>query len=377
MNILQGKIGTKACKVTVLLAFVFTCLLLLIPAKAFAASETAIIPVEQIVGAGSATNSFDYVLTPVDSANPMPAGTTGGFYTFSMTGNQSTNVYIEITHAGMFRYELRGDPATTYDTTVYGILIVARNMAAGGLQVEVHAYFIEDIDDPLEDKSGDAVFDQSQEPGGFGPTDPSLMVDPPVVKTVQGNPAQQYTFTFRLVAQDPANPMPAGSIDGVKEITITGSGSAEFGVWSYTEPGVFIYEVREVNTGNPDYRFDSTVYTITDTVTEPTDATGDRRLVLSRVVTNSDNRQVTSMSFINTYIGETVDIDPPPPPPPPPGGGTTPRPPSEGPKTGDYADPVQLLIIMVASAIIALFILYLIYLDRRSERDHGATSPAI
>jgi hypothetical protein len=61
------------------------------------------------------------------------------------------------------------------------------------------------------------------------PTDPKLMADPPIMKTVSGNPKKGNVFTFVLTALNPANPMPAGSANGVKMVHITGTGIGEFG----------------------------------------------------------------------------------------------------------------------------------------------------
>jgi hypothetical protein len=51
-----------------------------------------------------------------------------------------------------------------------------------------------------------------------------------------------------------------------------------------------------MNSGDKGYRYDSSVYTITDTVTDV-----DGQLVLSRVVTNDSNKPVSNYAFINKY----------------------------------------------------------------------------
>ncbi|MCL2606584.1 MAG: hypothetical protein FWD93_04825 [Coriobacteriia bacterium] len=195
--------------------------------------------------------------------------------------------------------------------------------------------------------------------------DPELKIDPPVVKTVQGNPRVRYDFTFRLESQTPGAAMPVGSTGNAKEITIRGSGRAQFGTWTHSQTGTFIYTVREISRANSSYRFDATIYTITDTVRSE-----NGNLVVDRVITNDNNRQVSSFLFINTYIGADVEIQETTPTVPGGSGASTTRP-IAGPKTGDYADPALLQIAMVFSAVVTVFAVALIYVDRKSEKDYG------
>jgi len=179
------------------------------------------------------------------------------------------------------------------------------------------------------------------------------------------------------VADNPSQPMPPGSVDGVKTMQITGSGSKEFGIWSYTQEGVYFYRISEVNTGARNYVYDTTVYTITDTVTAV-----DGQLKLSRVVTNGSNRQVTSLDFINTYTSGGLLNPPALPvlPPLPPntsgtstggtntggvttGGGSAPL----GPKTGDESQDLLFASIFCAGAVIALGSAAFLFFERRKK----------
>ncbi|MCL2870450.1 MAG: AAA family ATPase [Coriobacteriia bacterium] len=135
----------------------------------------------------------------------------------------------------------------------------------------------------------------------------------------------------------------------------------------------------EIATDNEDYVFDTTVYTITDTVRNE-----DGQLVVDRVVTNDDNRQVTSMTFINFFVGDDVEVQqvvPGTPGTTAPGGGgssgTASSQPVPGPKTGDYADPLAMVLGMAISALVVFFTLVLILMDRRSEKEHGQTAVSV
>ena len=357
------KESTKMLKAIAISAFALVLSLAVLPLTAFAATNSVDIPVQQIFGVqpGAASQgTFSYVLTPNNTGQPMPAGTVDGRYIFSITGSDTYTITIgDFPHAGYFFYTVRAEERAandsyTLDDTVYTIIIEVTNNVGGGVTARLHAVAV-GTEVTEATKTEDIIFDKRY---AFTYSDSTANV--PVVKTVQGNPAQDYTFTFRLTARTDGAPMPQGSTGNTRDITITGSGRAYFGTWVYTAVGVFVYEVREIPSNNTDYEFDTSVYTITDTVTDE-----DGQLVVSRVVANADNRPVQSMSFINSYVGDDPEVQEEDPPPG--GGTTTPRP---GPKTGDYADPAAMVLAMVISATIALFALFLIYIDRRSEREH-------
>jgi hypothetical protein len=63
-------------------------------------------------------------------------------------------------------------------------------------------------------------------------------------------------------------------------------------------------------------------------------------------------------------VGSDVEVQTPPP-----GGGGTTTGPIPGLKTGDYADPLTMIITMIVSTIIALFAVGLIYLDQKKKKD--------
>ena len=362
--LITHKKNTKMLKAIMLSVCALVLSLAVLPLTAFGASSPATIPVEQIfnVQPGAASQGvFSYVLTPRNAGQPMPTGTVGGSYTFTITGSSTQTITIGgFSHAADFFYTLRAadrpaNDSYLLDDTVYTLIIRVTNTADGGLSAMLYAVFnSSNINEAT--KVERIVFDKSYAFTYSGP-----VADVPVVKTVQGNPAQAYTFTFRLTAQTTDAPMPQGSTGNTKDITITGSGRAYFGTWTYSTPGIFVYQVREIPSNNSDYEFDTSIYTITDTVTDE-----GGQLVVNRVVTNADNRPVQSMSFINIFVGRDTEIQETTPTP---GGGGTGTP-TPGPKTGDYADPAAMMLAMAISAAIALFTLFLIYIDRRSEEEH-------
>ena len=144
-----------------------------------------------------------------------------------------------------------------------------------------------------------------------------VKLDPPVEKVVTGDkpaPTVDFQFTMKAVSNTAGYevaemPMPDGSSDGSKTMTITGAGSKEFGEIEYTIPGTYVYEITEENTGAADYTYDTSTYTLTvDVTVEGTE------LVLSTTCTK-DGEEADDIVFTNEYkktpppqTGDTLSI---------------------------------------------------------------------
>ena len=139
----------------------------------------------------------------------------------------------------------------------------------------------------------------------------AVMIDPPVQKVVKGNPSKDETFTFQMKAITKGAPMPEGAKDGVMSMDITGSGEKEFGEAWFTEPGQYVYEITEVDTKAANYKYDSTVYTLTVDIVEEADGT-QYKLVKTETVKGGEGKIV----FTNTYeeppvpTGDTTIVAP-------------------------------------------------------------------
>jgi len=292
-------------------------------------------------------DTFNYNLTASLLTNPMPSGSVAGVYTFSISGTDNEEIDISFTQAGIYMYELSlvtlPGPGYALDQTDYTLSIYVEHDLT--TTVNVHQTGGSKVDTIRYDHTYDYE-------GRLIPSDPSVMVDPPIVKTVSGTPLTPGVFTFRLVAADPSYPMPAGSVGGVKTIQITGSGTADFGTWSYTATGVYYYTVYEVNSGVSGYTYDTVVYTIVDTVSDE-----DGQLVVSRVVTNELNRPVTSLTFLNVYTGSGT-------PTPPPGTNN-----GDGPKTGDDSAVTFYIALLLIACVAALVSGGYLLVDRRYNHE--------
>ncbi|MCL2146531.1 MAG: hypothetical protein FWH52_01865 [Synergistaceae bacterium] len=273
-------------------------------ATAPATGSPVYLTINQVFSATSspANNTFTYRLSSLNPDNPnnpaLPGGATEG-YTFTIAGNESTTIGpIDFRVPDVYRYEIiqvidEEKPGYIYDWRAYTIVI--------HVDASYNATIIVYNENNIKEEQ--IVF-----VNGYSvlPSDPNLMMDPPVMKTVSGNPSYDSDFAFKLVAQDASYPMPSGSSEGEKMIYVKGSGQAVFGTWSYDKEGIYYYYVYEVNSALSGYTYDTTVYSITDNVKEE-----NGQLVVTRVVSNEINKSVSSMIFNNRYKTGGGTINPP------------------------------------------------------------------
>ena len=119
----------------------------------------------------------------------------------------------------------------------------------------------------------------------------------PVQKKITGSsPASASTFTFTMSASDESCPMPEGTTGAVKEISIVGAGSAEFGEITFEYPGTYVYTISEKNSGTHGYTYDTTVYTVTFEVVQE-----DGELSYSRTIKDNGGNVCSAIEFTNSY----------------------------------------------------------------------------
>ena len=157
----------------VMLAVIMTAIMA-VPAAALAMEVD--IPYQQTFTNDSAeasvANTFDYELTPADASSPMPAGSTGGAYGFSLSGNTSGSLNLDITYpkAGYYYYTVKSkvdspQQGYTYNAKTYTVMVMIVNGSEG---LEIGAITIQDADKNKYDR---LVFDTryyKARPGGGG-----------------------------------------------------------------------------------------------------------------------------------------------------------------------------------------------------------------
>lgn len=286
--------------ITVRRLLLFCLLVIGFPFNAYADADSVSISlyVDQVfIKNSSATDVnhvFSYDLISLDTGNPMPQGSLSSIYSFTADGTGVEVIGpITFSNTGIYRYEIKGKQSVPargyfYDTQVYSVTIYVKQTGT-------------DLSADIVIKKNDgSKVDSIRFENVYTPlaSDPGILVDPPVKKTISGNPPSASSFTFLLTAQDKTNPMPEGSAGSVKYITIYSSGEAEFGQWIYTREGTYYYTISEVILSDTRYTYDRSVYTITDVVKDI-----DGQLVVTRTVTNDTNKRVESCIFINKYTG--------------------------------------------------------------------------
>ena len=90
-------------------------------------------------------------------------------------------------------------------------------------------------------------------------------------------------------------PMPEGSEGQEKTVEIVGEGEYEFGDITFTLPGTYVYSIIEENTGAKNYKYDSSIYTVTYVITQE-----GSELVLERTI-EKDGEEADDVVFTNEY----------------------------------------------------------------------------
>ena len=271
---------------------------LALPASALAAEPTGAtvdIPVRRLVSGDvpEADDTCTLTLTALGGA-PMPDGGASGTKAVRITGEGSASFgRIAYTELGEYHYtisEVKGsNQRYSYDGTVYSADVQVTWRDEPGGEMVATLYLAKE----------DGIYKQEEALFADTYTMPTpVTVDPPVRKVVDGSPLVAGTFTFRLAADDAADPMPDGSAGGVRTFSCVGAGQAEAGTITFTEPGDYGYTVSEVDGGASGYSYDKTVYTMEVRVTE-----ADGRLWQTTRYARDDGTTVPAMGFTNTFRG--------------------------------------------------------------------------
>jgi pilin isopeptide linkage protein len=108
---------------------------------------------------------------------------------------------------------------------------------------------------------------------------------------MQGDtPQEQVPFTFVLVGENGA-PVPSSST-----VTITGEGTAKFGVINFTNPGEYVYHIYERDDGVVNYIYDNSFYTIN--VYVKYDNLGNLVATYNALI---DDAKKSEIAFVNKY----------------------------------------------------------------------------
>ena len=180
-------------------------------------------------------------------------------------------------------------------------------------------------------------------------------IDPPVTKVILGDrPEKAERFVFLLKPVTDGAPMPDGTVNSVKTVTIQGAGTAEFGTITYQAEHAgktYEYEVSETPGKAAGYQYDAAVYRMRVTVT----VNPQGNLDASVSWTDGSGQIATAAVFRNRY--QFLNIPEP----------KVPGMPTKAPQTGDRS-PILLWVLVLTVSAVCLAGLLLI---GRKKRKNG------
>ena len=159
---------------------------------------------------------------------------------------------------------------------------------------------------------------------------PGIVMDAPIVhKKVTGANARPATFVFEWTAVPEESTLPAGrsylpmpnglNAESAQVSLQTGTEKeTTFGSLSFTQAGIYVYRLKEINTGAANYTYDETSYTITYEIRIDENT---HQTIGTRTIKRGGEilPEASACTFTNTYVA--------------PGGGTTPGTSGETPGT--------------------------------------------
>ena len=341
---------------------------------------------------GDAPNVFIFEMTRLDPSSPMPEGTTGNTArTRRLLGGDAVFHNITFTQPGTYVYtikEVTGTQNIQYDQSVYTVTYHVADDGTGQLEatrtmtktdengnvttVDLGEYndapgavFTNVYPDPLPARDYPVIHKVVTGDAPDTPTDyPSVLPD-----DNGGNPRTATTqdiFKFTLTRNDPSYPMPNNATTDTVETSVAVSGDNNFGELVFTQPGTYVYTIKEVTGTNQRVTYDKSVYTLTYTVFKNDDGELDFTYHITKTAEDGTDTEIDQcecnstppLVFTNDYPEPEPQPQPTPEPEPTPS--SDPHKPSKTkkkrvlPDTGDVAELVIASVGMVASGITAL-----------------------
>ena len=118
-------------------------------------------------------------------------------------------------------------------------------------------------------------------------------------KILTGKTMQDGEFQFRLEAVTANAPMPASAT-----VSNNAKGGFTFGKITYEKAGVYVYTLSEINGGDARYDYDTSVYTVTVTVTD-----NSRGVLTARVELAKNDVVASGIVFRNGFVPTPISYD--------------------------------------------------------------------
>ena len=201
----------------------------------------------------------------------------------------------------------------------------------------------------------------------------------PVEQIFSSNVDQERDFSYTLTRLDASYPLPLGYTGDSYTFTLAGTEVQMIGPIIFNNSGLYTYLIKSSETGTEELRVDTRVYTLIIAVRNaPGGFSAEIYAVYVQESETSEKIKTADIVFEKEDLRVLGDLENEEEPISlPPAGGTTDSRPGQGPKTGDYAEPLVMLLAMIISATLACFALALIYMDRRSEEESESMSELV
>lgn len=303
----KGKLKTFVSLTLALLAAVLIPVegLFLAAKTAYAASSPVTLELEvkiEFEDAGSLKETFTVNVEPQNGA-PEPGQNQLSAELSMHKETDSLSFPITFANAGSYTYKVKQtvgtSPAVRYDGTVYDVIFDIDDSGP-----ELRGVMKVKESDSSEAKAELITFVNKAVDNSI------ITADPPVRKIVSGTDKKD-PFVFILKAENASNPMPSGASDGVKKVTVNGSGKVEFGTITFTKEGTYSYRVSEEKGTISGYTYDGSTYLIVYNVVKNGSA-----LTCERTILKNDTEPAGECVFTNRYRNgqqdpSTTDTDKP------------------------------------------------------------------
>lgn len=231
--------------------------------------------------------------TPADGA------VTGSTETTVSGAGSGSFETITFEKAGTYHFTIREtmgtDPGYTYDQSVWDLEIVVEDRNSV-LQVTSHTYT--KVDSEAETSEEKATFTNEYEvtPTGYAPE---------VTKTVTGDVPEDQDATFRFHIEAREDNPEGAVLPEETEVSITGSGEAEFGEIEFRQAGTYRFDITEINDLQTGYQYDGSVWLLTVTVKDT-----DSVLRVESAIYSKDEITSDVAAFENRYNPEEAAYAP-------------------------------------------------------------------
>jgi len=235
-------------------------------------------------------NEFEFKLTPVTAGAPMPADDTvknlaSGSFSFGAIEFKDAHKGQTFVYTVTELDEHKIGGFTSYDNSVYTVTVTVVDNGNQTLTATA-------VTTKNSSAVSDIVFENT-----YDATDAEVTLKG--TKILEGKTLQANEFEFKLTAVTSGAPMPQSSL--AKNAS---NGEFAFGKITFSKAGTYVYNVTEVNGGILNYGYDSSVYTVTITVTD--NAQG---LLSAKVELLKNDYLASQIVFKNTFVPTPISYN--------------------------------------------------------------------